>query len=44
MSGYYRFPTINNSKIVFVADDDLWAVQLDNSKAYRLTTNLMIIY
>ncbi|MAQ42998.1 MAG: peptidase [Candidatus Marinimicrobia bacterium] len=40
MSGYYRFPTINNSKIVFVADDDLWVVKLDDSKAYRLTTNL----
>ena len=40
MSGYYRFPTINNSKIVFVADDDLWCVSLENSKAYRLTTNL----
>jgi len=40
MAGYYRFPTINKSKIVFVSDDDLWVVKLDDSKAYRLTTNL----
>ena len=40
MNGYYRFPTINDSKIIFVADDDLWVVKLNDSKAYRLTTNL----
>ena len=40
MSGYYRFPTINDSKIVFVADDNLWLVTLDNPNAIRLTTNL----
>ena len=40
MSGYYRFPTINKSKIVFVADDNLWIVKLGNSLANRLTTNL----
>jgi len=40
MSGYYRFPTINNSKIVFVAEDDLWSVSTDNKKAIRLTTNI----
>ena len=40
MSGYYRFPTINNSTIVFVAEDDLWSVSTDNPKAFRLTTNI----
>lgn len=27
-AGYYRNPTIGKNKIVFVADDDLWAVPL----------------
>ena len=40
MSGYYRFPTINNSTIVFVAEDDLWSVDINNPKAFRLTTNI----
>ena len=40
MSGYYRFPTINKSKVVFVAEDDLWSINIDNPKAYRLTTNI----
>ena len=40
MSGYYRFPTMNNSTIVFVAEDDLWSVSTDNPKAFRLTTNI----
>jgi len=40
MSGYYRFPTIDNSKVIFVAEDDLWSVTTDNPKAIRLTTNI----
>ena len=40
MSGYYRFPTINKSTVVFVAEDDLWSINIDNLKAYRLTTNI----
>ena len=36
MSGYYRFPTINKSTVVFVAEDDLWSINIDNLKAYRL--------
>ena len=40
MQGYYRFPTIFNNKIIFVSEDDLWSVNLDNSKAFRLTTNI----
>ena len=40
MTGYYRFPTINNSTIIFVADDDLWLVDTENPKAFRLTTNI----
>ena len=40
MLGYYRFPTINNKQIVFVSEDDLWSVTLDDSRAVRLTTNI----
>ena len=40
MSGYYRFPTINNKQIVFTSEDDLWSVSLDNPRAIRLTANI----
>ena len=43
MTGYYRFPTINNSTIVFVAEDDLWLVDTENPKAFRLTTNISTV-
>ena len=39
MTGYYRFPTINNSKIVFVSDDDLWITDLNDLRAFRLTNH-----
>ena len=40
MLGYYRFPTVNNKQVVFVSEDDLWSVNLDDSRAIRLTTNI----
>ena len=40
MSGYFRFPTIHKNQIVFVSENDLWSVDLNNLKAIRLTTNL----
>ena len=40
MSGYYRFPTINHNYIVFVSEDDLWSVTLENPSAIRLTNNI----
>jgi tricorn protease len=38
--GYYRFPTIHNSTVVFVAEDDLWEVPATGGVARRLTANL----
>ena len=38
--GYYRFPTIHNNRIVFVAEDDLWVINLNDPRAVRLTTNI----
>ena len=39
-SGYYRFPTISNDTIVFVSEDDLWAVPAGGGVARRLTSGL----
>ena len=40
MSGYYRFPTLYNKQIIFVSEDDLWSVTLEDSRAIRLTSNI----
>ncbi|MCY7362008.1 MAG: peptidase, partial [Ignavibacteria bacterium] len=39
-SGYKRFPTIHNDKVVFVSEDDLWEVNVNGGTARRLTSNL----
>lgn len=38
--GYYRFPTVNQDIVVFVAEDDLWQVPLLGGTARRLTNGL----
>ena len=40
MSGYYRYPTVHDSKVVFVSEDDLWQVSLEGGIASRLTSAL----
>lgn len=37
-SGYYRFPTINEDRIYFVCEDDIWTTSIDGGRASRLTT------
>jgi tricorn protease len=39
-SGYYRFPTLHSDRLVFVSEDDLWAVPATGGIARRLTANL----
>ena len=38
--GYYRYPTIHDDTIVFVSEDDLWAISTQGGIARRLTSNL----
>lgn len=40
IAGYYRYPTIYQHHIVFVAEDDLWEVPRQGGVARRLTANL----
>ena len=39
MSGYFRFPAIHKENLVFVSEDDLWIVDINNPIARRLTAN-----
>jgi len=39
-SGYYRLPTIQCDRIVFVCEDDLWSVSIQGGIPRRLTANL----
>lgn len=37
--GYYRFPDVNEDRIVFSAEGDIWTVALSGGLAQRLTTH-----
>ena len=39
-SGYYRYPTLHQDTIVFVSEDDLWAVPIGGGVAQRLSSGL----
>lgn len=39
--GYLRFPTIAQSTVVFVTEDDLWSVPVAGGQARRLTADLL---
>ncbi len=40
IKGYYRYPTIHDDQIAFIAEDDLWRVNKQGGVAQRLTANL----
>src|SRR5512147_181187 len=42
-NGYYRYPTIHKNNVVFVCEDDLWAVPAKGGVARRLTANLGMV-
>ncbi len=37
--GYFRSPTVHQDRVVFVCEDDLWAVALSGGRAQRLTNS-----
>lgn len=39
VEGYYRFPNVHGSTLIFAAEGDLWKVPLSGGEAVRLTTH-----
>jgi tricorn protease len=39
IQGYYSQPTISDTQIVFISDDDMWSVPKEGGTAQRLTSN-----
>ena len=39
VEGYYRYPNVHGSTLVFAAEGDLWKVPLSGGQAVRLTTH-----
>ena len=37
--GYYRHPSIHGDGVVFVSEDDIWAVPSTGGSARRITSN-----
>jgi tricorn protease len=42
-AGYYQFPTIAGDNVIFVSEDDLWAVPASGGIGRRLTSNLALV-
>jgi tricorn protease len=39
MAGYFRYPTLHDDTVAFVAEDDIWSVPLAGGVARRLTSS-----
>mgnify|MGYP001356449735 CR=1 FL=1 len=40
MQGYYRFPSIYKDQLIFISEDNIWTINLNDHTARRLTNNI----